>query len=369
MRRILLATVVAIAAIAIVPVTTAAHHDVGPDRVYVSHTGHYMQGEFLSFWRHNGGVETFGYPITSEFEEDGMVVQYFERAVFEWHPDAEGHRVQLRLIGVDKRDDHFRKMPFEPVEEHEGSHLRYFPQTGFVTAHGFLDYWEANGGVEVFGYPISREFHENGKRVQYFERAVFEWHPDNPPDWQVTVQRIGAETARNAGVDRSPRDFAGNVPEYDPTLWFVPTPHPRDPTGVALPLPGAPSHEAKWIEVDKTNQVLRAWEGQRVVFAAIISTGLPLSPTLNGTFRTYWHLVSADMEGESPYHGEYHLEDVPYIMYYDGGYGIHGTYWHQNFGRPQSNGCVNLTRADAQWLFNWTPLGTVVWVHGTTPGA
>jgi lipoprotein-anchoring transpeptidase ErfK/SrfK len=59
----------------------------------------------------------------------------------------------------------------------------------------------------------------------------------------------------------------------------------------------------------------------------------------------------------------YYLPNVPYTMYFYRGYGLHGTYWHANFGRPMSHGCVNLPTYEAQWLFNWAPVGTLVNVH------
>ncbi|MDX1378970.1 MAG: L,D-transpeptidase, partial [Anaerolineales bacterium] len=59
----------------------------------------------------------------------------------------------------------------------------------------------------------------------------------------------------------------------------------------------------------------------------------------------------------------YYLPDVPYIMYFHGSYGLHGTYWHNNFGTPMSHGCVNLTIEDAGWLYNWASIGTLVNVH------
>jgi lipoprotein-anchoring transpeptidase ErfK/SrfK len=59
----------------------------------------------------------------------------------------------------------------------------------------------------------------------------------------------------------------------------------------------------------------------------------------------------------------YYLPNVPYTMYFYGGYGLHGTYWHNNFGTPMSHGCVNLSTADSGWLFDWASVGTVVNVH------
>lgn len=75
-----------IAALAFGQQSTRAEHMEGPDRVYFPQTGHYLSDGFLEYWRHNGDVPIFGYPITGEIEEDGTTVQYFERAVFEWRP-------------------------------------------------------------------------------------------------------------------------------------------------------------------------------------------------------------------------------------------------------------------------------------------
>lgn len=59
----------------------------------------------------------------------------------------------------------------------------------------------------------------------------------------------------------------------------------------------------------------------------------------------------------------YYLPDVPYVMYFYRGYGLHGTYWHNNFGVPMSHGCVNLRTEDAAWLFDWASVGTPVTVY------
>lgn len=115
----------------------------------------------------------------------------------------------------------------------------------------------------------------------------------------------------------------------------------------------------KRIEVDITNQRLYAYEGDKKVFDFVISTGKTLTPTLTGEFRPWIKLRSTKMEGVSST-GYYYLPNVPYVMYFENdkvpgwkGYGIHGTYWHDNFGVPMSNGCVNLKIPDAEKLFYW----------------
>ena len=59
----------------------------------------------------------------------------------------------------------------------------------------------------------------------------------------------------------------------------------------------------------------------------------------------------------------YNLPGVPYVLYFYKGYSLHGTYWHSNFGTPMSHGCVNMPTPEAQWLFNWAPVGTPVHVQ------
>jgi lipoprotein-anchoring transpeptidase ErfK/SrfK len=104
----------------------------------------------------------------------------------------------------------------------------------------------------------------------------------------------------------------------------------------------------KWIEVNVTTQQVTAWEGNTPVLTYIVSTGLPNTPTVLGEFNIYWKLEKTPMSGPG-----YYLPDVPYTMYFYGGYALHGTYWHENFGQPMSHGCVNLETENAKKLFDW----------------
>jgi lipoprotein-anchoring transpeptidase ErfK/SrfK len=71
--------------------------------------------------------------------------------------------------------------------------------------------------------------------------------------------------------------------------------------------------------------------------------------------------MTGGLAGSADY---YYLPDVPHVMYfYTGGYAIHGTYWHSNFGYPMSHGCVNLSESAAAWVYNWSPVGTPIWIH------
>lgn len=116
----------------------------------------------------------------------------------------------------------------------------------------------------------------------------------------------------------------------------------------------AATDDSKWIEVDLSDQRLYAWENGNKVFEFTISSGKPWTPTLKGEFRIWIKLRYANMKGGSKQRGDYYfLPNVPYVMYYDRGYGIHGTYWHNNFGQVMSHGCVNLTIDDSGKLFDW----------------
>lgn len=126
---------------------------------------------------------------------------------------------------------------------------------------------------------------------------------------------------------------------------------------------GAPSTSTgaasgRWIDVDLSSQRLTAYQGNTPVFSALISGGLPRTPTVVGRFKVQTKLRSTRMRGPG-----YDLPGVPYTMYFYKGYAIHGTYWHNNFGRPMSHGCVNMKTADASWLYNWASIGTTVVTH------
>jgi lipoprotein-anchoring transpeptidase ErfK/SrfK len=115
----------------------------------------------------------------------------------------------------------------------------------------------------------------------------------------------------------------------------------------------------KWVEILLAEQRLVAWEDGRMVMSTPVSTGTRKTPTPRGTFRIYRKYAKQRMSGPG-----YDLPNVPWVMYFrKGGYALHGTYWHNNFGRPMSHGCVNLPIGEAAWLYQWAPNGTAVVVR------
>ncbi len=149
------------------------------------------------------------------------------------------------------------------------------------------------------------------------------------------------------------------------TLEYVPdTPTSEIPTNApaATEAPQSPPSGVaggeRWIDVNLTQQMVYAYEGNTVVNSFLVSTGTWQYPTVTGQYHIYVKLRYTDMAGPG-----YYLPNVPFTMYFYQGYGLHGTYWHHNFGTPMSHGCVNLSTPDAEWLYNWASVGTLVNIH------
>ncbi len=166
-------------------------------------TGKTVRGNFLQYWNAHGGLPQQGFPISEEMQEksetDGKIytVQYFERAVFEMHPEnAPPNDVLLSLLGNFLYKQKYPDgAPGQQSNTSAGSIL--FNETGKRVGGRFLEYWQQNGGLAQQGFPISDEFMEksdlDGKtyHVQYFERAVFEMHPENKPPYDVLLSQLG----------------------------------------------------------------------------------------------------------------------------------------------------------------------------------
>ena len=126
-------------------------------------------------------------------------------------------------------------------------------------------------------------------------------------------------------------------------------------TPSALDAPPAPTSIGRSIVIATAEQRIYAYENGQLVRSHLVSTGRSVTPTVRGDFKVYVKYRADDMSGP-----DYFLPQVPYTMYFYQGYAIHGTYWHNSFGRPMSHGCVNLPVDEAGWFFNWAEVGTPV---------
>jgi lipoprotein-anchoring transpeptidase ErfK/SrfK len=115
----------------------------------------------------------------------------------------------------------------------------------------------------------------------------------------------------------------------------------------------------RWLDVDLGSQTLVAYEGDAPIFATLVSTGRgpdgSEEATPRGAFHIWVKLLSTDMTNlEDPEASRYYaIEDVPWVMFFKDGYGLHGAFWHRSFGNERSHGCINLSPLDAQRLFRW----------------
>ncbi|MDQ5823709.1 MAG: S8 family peptidase [Chloroflexota bacterium] len=180
-------------------------------QIYFPEVGHTLRGAFLRFWQQNGGLPIFGYPLSEEFQEvsaiDGKTytVQYFERNRFEHHPEFRGTRneVLMGLLGVELTRG--KTFPAEAPFQSDNNRV-FFRETQHGLGGAFYQYWRQNGGLPIFGYPISGEMQEispiDGKTytVQYFERNRFEYHPEfRGTRSEVLLGLLGVEIVKSKG--------------------------------------------------------------------------------------------------------------------------------------------------------------------------
>jgi len=342
------------------PVAAAdAIPNIAPDAstaVYFPQTKHAVGGAFLKYWLNSGGLSRFGFPVTEETsikDNTGkmITVQFFERVRMEYHPENAGTPYEVLLGQLGKELAGNRKdVPFQSFSESTKNELNddgalWFKETQHTLANGFRLYWQANGGLPIYGYPISQEFTErnaddgNSYTVQYFERARFEWHPEINGG-SVLIGLMGKTSAQSIKADMSAR-AQGTMQEWTPNFG------------------------QKWIEVNLTQQTLYAHIGNSIVFTTLVSTGTAAHPTPPGDYNIFTKLEKDDMtNGKAGDEDYYNLPDVPWVMYFlAGGYAIHGTYWHHNFGHVMSHGCVNAPTDAAKMLYDWASIGTRVVVH------
>ena len=211
-----------------------ARHVAAAGSHYVPETQHTLSGPLRTAWEAGGGVWVYGYPISEPYvwtNSGGEVVlaQYFERTRLEYHPSLAGtaYRVLGGLLGNDLAATRLAEPEFLGVAEAPAADCAYLSATQHSLCGAFQRWWNAEGGLPVFGYPISEPFQEDGFEVQYFERARFEYHPENAGTrWEVELGQLGAADAERRGLLNTPA-FAGTIApqvstRVDTTLYSAP---------------------------------------------------------------------------------------------------------------------------------------------------
>jgi len=202
--------------------------------------------------------------------------------------------------------------------------------------------------------------------------------PQGPPNESIALERYQLVTI-------FAEERRGNEIWYliGPDQWLEQTNTSRVDVD---PPPPEVGPDEKWIEVDLFEQTIAAYEGVRMVYATLVSSGRSGTSTPPGTYRLWYKIregkmSNPDVEDGSPSY--YYIEDVPWTLYFHEGYSIHAAFWHDAFGFQRSHGCVNLAPLDAHWFFDWSlPFmsedvdkmyigpgdpSTWVWVHFSSP--
>ncbi|GAB4493426.1 MAG: hypothetical protein Fur0016_29470 [Anaerolineales bacterium] len=164
----------------------------GVSSQYFADTGHNLSGDFLVFYQNIPNAQfVFGSPITEQFTDSssGRLVQYFQRARFEYFPELPaGQRVRVAPLG----EYIYQRVPNEgEVNVFTPIGCRYYAETGYSICYAFLEFFDKNGGDAIFGKPKSPFVFYNGRIVQYFERARFEWYPEYPDGQRVVLAELG----------------------------------------------------------------------------------------------------------------------------------------------------------------------------------
>ena len=267
------------------------------------------------------------------------------------------------------------------------------------------DWWVSVGGlVEYEGqrwYQINKEEFVPADALAFaspsrFQGVYLTEQPQHPFAWinrwvQPSVVPQGAINAGVEGLKRYQLVTIFAEERRGDEIWYLVGPdqwvEQKNVARVDVdpPLPEIGPGE-KWIEVDLFEQTIAAYEGERMVYATLISSGRTATATPPGLYRLWSKVREGKMSNPDVDDGApawYFIEDVPWTMYFHGGYSIHAAFWHDAFGFTRSHGCINLAPRDALWFFNWadpfiaedtdliyiggsTP-STWVWVHFTSP--
>jgi len=241
---------------------------------YFSETGHSVEDEFLEFYQRVPNPELlYGYPITDQMQsEDGLIVQYFQRARFELHPEAEeGQRIQLTPLGTRM----YQTVPPALLAKNQAI-CRTF-ENGLDVCYSFLQFYEEHGGLAQFGPPISPVEERGSRYVQYFQYARLEWHPDG----------IGVDLSQEVQISQLGRQYFDQMGE-DP-VWLLPVKGIFNPEIITLQVHAFPAQAAvsdqqiQTLYVIVQDQNLTPIQGMNVTLTMTYPTGETNSLSLGTT--------------------------------------------------------------------------------------
>jgi hypothetical protein len=222
-------------------------------------------------------------------------------------------------------------------------------------------------GSEFHGYPVAELgiappfaiIRREGAKRWTWSASKKRMLDDGPLEWRSLVKLTGKQ------------QFQKGVLHFETTDGFYVDDRHASRVDEAKRWPKWAQQGAKWLDVNLTKQVLVAYEGQKMVFATLVSSGedglaepdVAKKATIRGIYRIHTKYATVTMDSKAVGE-EFELRDVPYVQYFNEGYALHGSYWHDRFGTPKSHGCINLAPEDARRLYFWTEPAVPEGWHG-----
>ena len=353
----------------------------GQPGVHFPETGHTVALDFAQFWLDNGGQNPFGLPITPEYAEDGVGIQWFERARFERLPGRSD--VVLPLLADEYLAVTGRSPATQPSVAATNLALtepgQYFPESGFTVREPFLSFFRQYGGTAIFGQPTSEQHLVGGVPAQYFQRARLELHQDGvrPARLGITLAQLhgwqpGTSLRRPSTVNWRQVLAGMKIRKPDPdTVLSAHSDAIYDMELHSADLQSAyPWERLRWLAVSINHQRATAFVGDQPVFTDLVSTGLEgkgLTPLGRYTInrRVYNEVMDSTTVGLPWGHPLYYrLDNVLYTQYFTyEGHAIHYAWWHDNFGAPMSFGCVNMSLSTSRFFWQWAGIGMPILIH------
>ena len=316
----------------------------------------------------------------------GQLAEYAQRGIYPDQPlpaaplDAALSYVPFQYLKVDRTDVHV----FSNLEKAlRGSDPSRSLGTGFIYV-SYTDRYDVEGKVvyQIGPGEFIRGDHVSRISTPTYRGLVFSETPKHAFGWIMTMVNSYVHPGYDQPMTKNVYYRYEVVKIYDVVKvgdfeWYMVGPgewiEQRQIAVVWLDIEKPVEIQGdRWISVNLYEQTIAAYENGELVFASLVSSGLRGWWTRPGTFQVYKKYEADGMQGafEADRSDFYYLEDVPWVLYYDEDRALHGAYWHNNFGWQQSHGCVNLSPADANWLFDWAEEGTWVYVwdpSGETP--
>jgi len=291
---------------------------------------------------------------------------------------------QADLAGRAWHDEHGREpMPLHPSERPKDvpAVVKEYMNAGYYVTKAGEETRSERKFIRTTRGAYARRYQLGPKESPSFRGLVLQHGADDLPIYFI---RRELAFMKRAGEGRDDLVKTEELPERLETHPFVrsielgPKEYYEDAEGrllrayavakvYKLKRPPGVTDSDRWVHIDLSEQTLVAYEGDRPVFATLVSTGKEPGMTPVGVHRIQIKHVASPMRDQPPEEEAYSIDDVPWTQYFHGSVAIHGAFWHAGFGQVRSHGCVNVSPADARWLFGFTqPLLPDGW-HAIAP--